>query len=236
MIGPVRRESSTVVVLVGEVSEPLLAGLARSPNIAVVRPAAADEDRLPAAARALAEAGRRAATYVLVTADPLAGVADRWRAMWDLSAGPGAAAAFEAQAADALTAWRARQYELPDYYLVIAPPTPVPAVPAPAASARHVSVLRGSAAPASAPAPATTPPAARPDLYLGPLHSVRPRRVEAVIAGGGDAGTARVLQALRALPHGPWWPPLAELLDTARHFYAGSLGGTGTQPSGQPAG
>jgi len=91
MIGPVRRESSTVVACVGEVSEPLLADLARSPNIALVRPPEGDEDRLAAAARALAEAGRRAATYVLVTADPLAGVAAEWRAMWDLSAGAGAA-------------------------------------------------------------------------------------------------------------------------------------------------
>ena len=34
----------------------------------------------------------------------------------------------------------------------------------------------------------------------------------------------RVLQALRTLRHGPWWPPLDELLDRARHFFAGSLG------------
>jgi hypothetical protein len=26
------------------------------------------------------------------------------------------------------------------------------------------------------------------------------------------------------LRHGPWWPPLDELLDRARHFFAGSLG------------
>jgi hypothetical protein len=230
MIGPVRRESSTVVVLVGEVSEPLLAGLARSPNIALVRPPEEGEDRLAAAARALAETGRRATTYVLVTADPLASVAAQWRAMWDLSARPGAAAAFEARAAAALIAWRARQFELPDYYLVIAPP-----IPAPAASAAHMPAPRGSAGPAQA-APATAPPATGPDLYLGPLHAVRPRRVEAVIAGGGDAAAARVRQALRALPNGPWWPPLDELLDTARHFCAGRLGGCESQPSGQPAG
>ena len=265
MIGPVRRESSTVVVLVGEVSEPLLAGLARSPNIALVRPPEEDEDRLAAAARALAEAGHRATTYVLVTADPLASVAAQWQAMWDLSAGPGAAAAFEVQAAAALAAWRARQFELPDYYLVIAPPIATPAasaarMPAPREPAARAQAARPQAARAQAAraqtarpqtaraqaaraqagppraAPATAPPAAGPDLYLGPLHAVRPRRVEAVIADGGAAGATRVRQALRALPHGPWWPPLDELLDTARHFYAGSLGGTGSQRSGQPAG
>jgi hypothetical protein len=25
------------------------------------------------------------------------------------------------------------------------------------------------------------------------------------------------------LPHGPWWPPLDELIDGARRFYAGGL-------------
>jgi hypothetical protein len=254
MIGPVRRESSTVVACVGEVSEPLLAGLARSPNIALVQPPEGDEDRLTAAARALAEAGRRAATYVLVTADPLAGVAAQWRAMWDLSAGPGAAAAFEEQAAVALARWRARQFELPDYYLVVTPAVPVPHAQVPYApgarpsashvsashvSASHVTAPRASTPPASAPrasAPPATPSAAGPDLYLGPLRAARPRRVEAVVTGAGDTEAARVRQVLRALPHGPWWPPLDELLDTARHFYAGSLGGTGVQPSGQPAG
>jgi hypothetical protein len=33
----------------------------------------------------------------------------------------------------------------------------------------------------------------------------------------------RVLDVLRSLPHGPWWPPLGELIETARHFFAGSL-------------
>jgi len=124
---------------------------------------------------------------VLVTADPLAGVAAQWRAMWDLSAGPGAATAFEEQAAVALAGWRARQFELPDYYLAVTPAVPPPPPPASHPAAPHV---------------------------LGPRASA-PRA---------------------PAPHGPWWPPLDELLDTARHFYAGSLGGTGLQPSGPPAG
>ena len=205
MIGAVRRESSTVVVLVGEVRDPLLAALGQSPNIAVVRPPAPEEepDRLTAATRALAEAAHRAAPFVLVPADPLAGVAAQWRAMWDLSAGTPGAAAFEAQAVTALAAWRAGRFELPDYYLALAP------------------VSAGGSG---------------PDLYLGPLRAARPRRVEVVVTPDRDGqAAAQVLQALRELPHGPWWPPLDELLGTARTFYAGGLGGNGAAAPGGAA-
>jgi hypothetical protein len=41
--------------------------------------------------------------------------------MWDGPGGAAAAARFEEQAADALAAWRGHQFELPDYYLVVAP-------------------------------------------------------------------------------------------------------------------
>jgi hypothetical protein len=70
-----RRESSTVVVLVGEVTDGLLAGLSRSANVSVARTPAAGADRpadpAPAAARpgwetgalALREAARRQSTY-----------------------------------------------------------------------------------------------------------------------------------------------------------------------------
>jgi hypothetical protein len=202
----VRRESSTVVVLVGDVRDPLLGALGQSPNIAVVRPPAAEEepDRLTAAARALAEAAHRAAPFVLVPADPLAGVAAQWRAMWDLSAGPAGPAGFEAQAAGALAAWQAGRFELPDYYLALTP-----------ASAEGTG----------------------PDLYLGPLRAARPRRVEAVVTPDGDGqAAAQVLQALRELPHGPWWPPLDELLGAARTFFAGSLGGGVPAPGGATLG
>jgi hypothetical protein len=212
MIGPVRRESSTVVVLVGAVTEPLLAGLARSSNVSLVRPPDDEQDSLTAAALALGQAARRRSPYVLVPADPLAGVAAEWAAMWDLTAGPGHAAAFEQRAAEAVAAGRAGRFELPDYYVVLTP-----------------GAGPGDAADAAA--------GARPDretsagdgtgMYLGPLRAARPRRVGAVVgAADGEAAenTQRVLQALRTLPHGPWWPPLDELLDRARHFFAGSLG------------
>jgi hypothetical protein len=185
-----RRESSTVVVLVGEMPEPLLTDVARSPNIALVRPLEEEKDSLTAAAVALGQAAHRVAPFVLVPADPLAEVAAQWHAMWDLSAGPRGSAAFEARAAEALSAWRAGRFELPDYYLALAPAT-----------------VGG----------------AGPDFYLGPLRAARPRRVEAVVSTDDDGDASRVRQALRSLPHGPWWPPLDELIDTARRFFAGGL-------------
>jgi hypothetical protein len=208
-----RRESSTVVVLVGEVGDGLIARLGRSPNVSVARapspvagavqPAAEE----PAAARAgweagalaLREAARRRSTYVIVPDDPLADVASEWRAMWDISGGPRGAAGFEERAAGALAAWRDKRFELPDYYLVMAP-----------------AQLSSSG----------------PDLYLGPLRAVRPRRV--AVTGIGDspaAQTARLLDTLRSMEHGPWWPPLDEVLDAARHFYAGGLTETQLAPA-----
>jgi hypothetical protein len=194
-----RRESSTVVVLVGEIGDGLLAAVAKSPGISVVRASAAGTgkpaDGGPEAARpgweagalALREAARRRSMYVIVPDDPLAEVAAGWRTMWE---GPGGAAGFEERAAEVLAAWRDKRFELPDYYLVVAP---------------------------------AQDGATGPDLYLGPLRAVRPRRV-AVAGVAGRPGQASVLlDALRSLPQGPWWPPLDELLDAARHFYAGGL-------------
>jgi hypothetical protein len=219
MIGAMRRESSTVVALVGAADEPLLAELARSPNVSLVRPAGPEPASLTAATAALAEAAHRSAPFVLVLADPLAGMAAQWQAMWDLSAGPQGPAGFEEQAAEVLSVWRAKRFELPDYYLVLAAARP--------ASTGQLDAQRRSAGSGgSSPRAGTAPP----DLYLGPLRAVRPRRVEVVVeAEGEQEQAARVRQALRSLPHGPWWPPLDELIDTARHFFAGSLAESATQ-------
>jgi hypothetical protein len=201
-----RRESSTVVVLVGEVGEGLLDGLGRSPNVSVARAPAAGagqpEERAAArpgweaGALAMREAARQRSTYVIVPDDPLAEVAAAWRAMWDVAAGPGGAAGFEERAAEALAAWRDQRFELPDYYLVMA---------------------------------GAQPDGTGPGLYLGPLRAARPRRV--AVAGISDrpGQAASLLDTLRSLGHGPWWPPLDELIDAARHFYAGGL--TETQPA-----
>jgi hypothetical protein len=204
-----RRESSTVVVLVGEVNDGLLAGLGRAPNVSVARartaesghPAAEDAAAVrpgwEAGAAALREAARRRSTYVIVPDDPLADVAGQWRAMWDVPGGSAGAAGFEQSAADVLAAWRAKQFDLPDYYLVVA---------------------------------AIQAAGTGPDLYLGPLRAARPRRV--AVVGSADslaAQAARVLDTLSSLEYGPWWPPLDELLDTSRRFYAGGL--AETQPA-----
>jgi hypothetical protein len=117
-----RRDASTVVVLAGEPGEDLLRALGRAPNVSLVRSPDQNGDPLAAAAAALREASRRASSYALVPDDPLAGVAEAWRAMWDLAQvarGPGGGAEFERQAAEALAAWRGGRFELPDYYLVL---------------------------------------------------------------------------------------------------------------------
>ncbi len=204
-----RRESSTVVAVVGEVGDELLAGLGRSPNVSVARApaagagqagagkAAAARPGWEAAALAMREAARRSSTYVIVADDPLADVAAEWRAMWEVPGGSAGAAGFEQRAADALAAWRDKRFELPDYYLVVAP---------------------------------AQPEAAGPDLYLGPLRAVRPRRVAVAGIADSPGQVARLLDTLRSLEHGPWWPPLDELIDAARRFYAGGLAETQLAP------
>jgi hypothetical protein len=200
-----RRESATVVALVGEVSAELLAELAQTPNLSVARPSRATDPAQPAesakpgqlgweaGARAMREAARLRSMYVIVPADPLADVAASWQQMWDPADQSHDAVAFESSAAAALAAWRDKRFELPDYYLVLAP-------------------AQGSDT--------------GPDLYLGPLRAARPRRV--AVAGSADSPgqSASLLAALRSLAHGPWWPPLDDLLDVARGFYAGGLAET----------
>lgn len=212
-----RRESSTVVALVGDVTGDLLADLARSPNVAVTRPpaepatqqsadASAGRVGLEGAAAAMRAAARQRSMYVIVPADPLVDVAASWQQMWTVGGTPPdaspeprtvgrspGAAEFESSAAAALAAWRAKRFELPDYYMVIAP-------------------AHGSRA--------------APDLYLGPLRAARPRRVAVAGVAEGATEGAELLDALRSLEHGPWWPPLDELLDAARGFYAGGLAET----------
>jgi hypothetical protein len=123
----VRRNPATVVVLAGHASEGLLAAVGRSMNVVLIRPEDS-ADGLDAAAGALRRAAGISSPYVLVAADPLAAVAAEWRAMWEIPREPSRAAAgraagseaFELRAAEALAAWRASQFELPDYYLVLA--------------------------------------------------------------------------------------------------------------------
>jgi hypothetical protein len=205
-----RRESSTVIVLVGVADDALLAALARFPNVSVARAPASEQPRTAqpdgprpgweTGALAMRQAARRGSTYVIVPDDPLSDVADRWRAMWGVPGGLEAAAGFEERAADTLDAWRNKRFDLPDYYLVLAP---------------------------------AQPDGTGPDLYLGPLRAVRPRRVAVAAITDAPAQPAQIINVLRSLEHGPWWPPLDELLDAARRFYPGGLTDTLSIPLGK---
>lgn len=194
-------------MLAGKTSEPVLAAVERSRNVVLVRPAApihpaheADDTDGVAAADALRRAAGISAPYVLVAADPLAAVAAEWSAMWDLSQRTHASDRFELRAAEALAAWRANQFELPDYYLVLAPETA-----------------------AAAPAAAGNAEEQRPDFYLGPLRSVRPNRVVVAAAAAPAEQAAAVRSELGSLRAGRWWPSLEEVFRTVRGFYPGAL-------------
>jgi hypothetical protein len=212
IIGAVRRNPSTVVVLAGQAGEQVLAAVGRSLNVVLVRPEPASAGGAPpgtgtgieAAAGALRRAAGITAPYVLVAADPLSSVAAAWQAMWEITSGPRGSDEFELRAAEALAAWRAKRFELPDYYLALAEET-----------------TPGGDAPGSSGASGVAEP--RPDFYLGPLRSVRPNRVS-VAAGTSPATQAdALLSELGSLRHGPWWPSLDEVFAAARGFYPGSL-------------
>jgi hypothetical protein len=203
-----RRNPSTVVVLAGSAPGEVLAAVGRSMNVTLIQPEARgdqDSDAMEAAAGALRRAGRATSAYALVPADPLAAVAASWRAMWDVSRQPGPAE-FDQEAARALTAWQAGLFELPDYYLVLATGTG--------------AVEAGDRG---------------PDFHLGPLRSSRPHRVAFVAAAEPAQQAAGVLHALGSLRHGPWWPGLDEVLDTARRFYPDSLAEGDNALAGGPA-
>jgi hypothetical protein len=62
---------------------------------------------------------------------------------------------------------------------------------------------------------------------------VRPNRVAVAAAGQAEPAeqAAAVLAELGGLRHGPWWPPLEEIVAAARGFYPGAL--TGSPAAGQ---
>lgn len=201
IIGAVRRNPSTVVVLAHAAPEGLLAAVDRAANVVLVRPDDAAGGGIEAAAGALRRAAGISSPYVLVAADPLTAVADGWRAMWEIprEASPERRGdeEFELRAAEALDAWRAGRFELPDYYLVLAERT----------------------------APHQEQP---PDFYLGPLRSVRPHRVAVAAAAEPAELAAEVLTVLGSLRHGRWWPSLDETFAAARGFYPGTLAESGS--------
>jgi len=212
IIGAVRHNPSTVVVLAGKASDQVLADVGRAMNVVLVRPGG-DADRadgaagIDSAAGALRRATGISAPYVLVAADPLAAVAAEWAAMWEITPEQRGSEGFELRAAEALAAWRANRFELPDYYLVLAEESGASATPGASASS----------------ASSFAPREHRPDFYLGPLRSVRPHRVAVATAAEPAAQAAAVLSELGSLRVGRWWPSLDEVFRTARGFYPGAL-------------
>jgi hypothetical protein len=112
--------------LAGHPSGGLLGVISRLMNVSLVRPGD-NED----AASTLRRAAGISSPYVLVVADPLAAVAAEWQAMWEISDSPRGSEGFELRAGEVLASWRAKQFELPDYYLVLAEQAPAGTVPRP---------------------------------------------------------------------------------------------------------
>jgi hypothetical protein len=196
----VRHNPSTVVILAGQTSAGLLGAIDRSMNVSLVRPQ--EGEGIEPAAAALRRAAGISSPYVLVAADPLAAVAAEWAAMWEITAGPRGGEEFELRAGEALASWHASQFELPDYYLALAPAAPPQTSPETAPDEHHES------------------------FYLGPLRAVRPHRVAVVAAAEPAEQAAGVLSALASLRHGPWWPGLDDIIRTAREYYPGALSGS----------
>jgi len=103
--------------------------MGRSLNVVLVRPESPPSGPqaagnggagIEAAAGALRRAAGVSASYVVVTADPLHGVAEAWQAMWAITGEAHGSDEFELRAAEAMASWQAKQFELPDYYLVLA--------------------------------------------------------------------------------------------------------------------
>lgn len=213
MIGPVRRNPSTVVVLAGRTTEQVLDAVGRSLNVVLVRPeepppgagSASAGTGIEAAARALRRAAGISAPYVLVAADPLGPVAAAWQAMWEVTTEPSGSDEFELRAAEALAAWRAKRFELPDYYLVLAEETVPGSAGAPGSPGGSGAADR------------------RADFHLGPLRAVRPNRVSVAAGASPTAQADALLSELGSLRHGPWWPSLDEVFRTARGYYPGTL-------------
>jgi hypothetical protein len=134
-----RRGSSTVVALVGDINADLLSRINKPSNVSVVDPPARGVE---GSFEAFFRAGRLLTTYAVVAADPLEEVASEWRKMWTVG---GPANSFEERAGEAIAAWRLERLELPDYYLVVLnEPTPSmqPATAEPHQYDFHLGVLR----------------------------------------------------------------------------------------------
>jgi hypothetical protein len=134
-----RRGSSTVIAIVGDVNAELLDRLSGPSNVVVFDPPATGPD---GAMEALARAGSLQAPYSIVPADPLSHLAAEWQKMWT----PGSVEhRFEERAGEVIAAWRRGRLELPDYYMVVLDAPVSPQEPEPARPHRfdfHLGGLR----------------------------------------------------------------------------------------------
>ncbi len=166
----------------------VLPAVGRSLNVATVEE---EKGGLEGGILALKKAEGMTSPYVVVRADPLQELAAQWRTMWDVERR--GQHSFEQAATEALTAWRAGRFELPDYYLVV---TGEALAEPPHREDFHLGFLKSQ----------------RPGRVAAVVSAREPREE-----------TARVLAALSALSQAPWWPPCDRLLEQAGSFFPGRL-------------
>jgi hypothetical protein len=197
-----RHESSTVVVLAGEADNGLLAGLDRSANVSVARASAAGAGQPAPEGSAPKRSGWDAGALAMREAA-------RRRSTYVIVP--------DDPLADVAAAWRVMWSE---------PGRPGGAADFEVRAAEALAAWRDKRFELPDYYLVLTtaqPDGTGPDFYLGPLSAARPRRVAIAGQAGTPGQTARLLDTLGSLQHGPWWPPLDQLIDAARNYYADSL-------------
>ncbi len=197
-----RRNASTVVVLAGPAPGEVLAAVGRSMNVTLIRPAAIRPAEIRPAEIRPADGG-----------DGLAAAAEA------LQRAGRATSPYALVAADPLAAVAASWREMWD----------VSRPEGPADFEREAVTALAAWRAGRFELPDYYLVLARedtqgPDFHLGPLRSARAHRVVLVPETEPGQQAAGVLHALGSLRHGPWWPGLDEVIETARRFYPDSLG------------
>ena len=183
-------------------------------NVVLVRPepAAEGDEGIEAATSALRRAAGISSPYVLVAADPLMAVAAEWQAMWEVTETARGSEAFELRAGEALAAWRAQRFELPDYYLVLAREHQPGAEPPPDFYLGPLRSLR----PHRVAVVAASEPAEQVAGVLTALGSLRHGRWWPPLPEVIDAARRFYPGSLALSPNGPSVPLLALLPSRAR--------------------